>query len=72
MAIIPIDLSDNFNAGKPENKLILLWKIGIPVITSATPAYVRAMQAENLDMYCYTEKEWVDKILLYGNQNQKK
>ena len=72
MAIIPIDLSDNFNAGKPENKLILLWKIGIPVITSATPAYVRAMQAENLDMYCYTEKEGVDKILLYGNQNQKK
>ncbi|MDA1354604.1 MAG: hypothetical protein O3A01_09125, partial [bacterium] len=43
LAVIPIDLSDSFAFGKPENKLLLFWRMGMPVITSATPAYLRAM-----------------------------
>ena len=45
LAVIPIDLSDPFAFGKPENKLLLFWGMGMPVVTSAIPAYVRAMQA---------------------------
>ena len=35
-AIIPIDLKNKMAASKPENKLIHLWKMGLPVITSNT------------------------------------
>ena len=39
MAIIPIPLNKPLYAGKPENKLLLFWKMGVPVVVSATPAY---------------------------------
>ena len=58
LAIIPIDLSDPFAYGKPENKLVLFWRMGMPVLTSATPAYIRAMSAAGLSMTCATTEEW--------------
>jgi len=58
LAIIPIDLSDPFALGKPENKLILFWRMGMPVLTSATPAYLRAMSAAGLSMTCSNIDEW--------------
>ncbi|MGZ2411026.1 hypothetical protein ACUXST_000423 [Sphingomonas sp. F9_3S_D5_B_2] len=57
-AVIPIDRSNRLWWGKPENKLVLLWKLGMPVLTSATPVYERAMGAAGLDMSCATEAEW--------------
>ena len=47
---------------KPENKLLLLWEIGIPTLTSATPAYKHVMDAAGLDLYCSSSDEWVRKI----------
>jgi glycosyltransferase involved in cell wall biosynthesis len=59
IAVIPIDLSDPFVSGKPENKLLLLWRMGMPVVVSATPAYRRAMQAVGLpDLACNGNAEW--------------
>lgn len=58
LAIIPLDLSDPFTSGKPENKLLLFWRLAMPVITSATPAYARAMSRAGLDMSCVNESEW--------------
>ena len=34
--VIPINLNDKLVAGKPENKLLHLWKLKMPVITSET------------------------------------
>ena len=60
LAVIPIDLSDPFVAGKPENKLLLLWRMGMPVVTSATPAYERAMRSAGLDRFtCKSADEWL-------------
>lgn len=42
-AIIPIFTADPLTRGKPGNKLALLWRMGMPVVTSATPSY-RHMQ----------------------------
>jgi glycosyltransferase involved in cell wall biosynthesis len=59
LAVIPIDLSDPFVAGKPENKLLLLWRMGIPVLVSSTPAYVRAMKRVGLEaMVCRDQHDW--------------
>jgi len=59
LAVIPIDLSDSFVTGKPENKLLLLWRMGMPVVTSATPAYLRAMKGAGLEgLACRNQEEW--------------
>ncbi len=59
LAIIPLNLSDPFAAGKPENKLLLFWRMGMPVITSATPAYVRAMSLAGMDYTVKLESDWI-------------
>ncbi|QNI95407.1 glycosyl transferases group 1 family protein [Synechococcus sp. A15-127] len=59
LAVIPLDLSDSFAAGKPENKLLLLWRMGMPVVTSPSPAYVRAMAAANLNYTAKDEADWL-------------
>lgn len=62
LAIIPIEQGNPLWAGKPENKLVLLWKLGMPVLTASTPAYDRAMAAAGLDMTCASPAEWRDKL----------
>ena len=49
--IIPINLDDKLVAGKPENKLLHLWKLKMPVITSETAAYKRTMNKAGLNHY---------------------
>ena len=65
LAIIPVDLNNQLVKGKPENKLLLFWRMGIPTITSSTPAYKRAMLTAGLDMSCSDKKEWFSKIEEY-------
>ena len=65
LAFIPIPLSDPFAAGKPENKLLLFWRMGMPVVVSATPAYTRAMQRCGLPMACQTKSEWLEVLEKY-------
>jgi len=58
VAIIPIWPDHRMSNAKPENKLVLLWQLGMPVLTSATPAYVRTMGNAGLDMACAGLDEW--------------
>lgn len=65
LAIIPIDHQNAFQWGKPENKLVLFWRMAVPVLTSATPAYERAMRLAGLDMTCSSIVEWTEKLAYY-------
>ena len=65
LAVIPVDVTQSLAKGKPENKLLLFWRMGLPVITSATPAYERAMKKAGLDMTCKNKKEWLDMLDKY-------
>lgn len=58
VALIPLDLGDPFARGKPENKLLIFWRLGMPTITSATPAYTRTMRKCGLDLTCATPDDW--------------
>jgi hypothetical protein len=62
IALIPIP-NDPVMLAKPENKLLLMWEIGIPVITTATKSYCRVMKAANLDFTGNDIKELRMKIL---------
>lgn len=65
LALIPLRLDDPFRAGKPENKLLLFWRMAIPTIVSATPAYQRTVQRCDLPMSCTTLEEWHHTIEKY-------
>lgn len=74
MAIIPIPLDDPLAAGKPENKLLLFWRMGVPAVVSATPAYLRAMKGCGLEMACRDKNEWlaiIEKYILDANARRK-
>ena len=69
LAIIPIDLDNNFDAGKPENKLLLFWKMGLPTIVSPTPSYTYAMKNAGVDGLVY-DNNWKCEILKYINNKK--
>jgi glycosyltransferase involved in cell wall biosynthesis len=62
IALIPIDCRNLGAMGKPENKLGLLWRMGMPVVTSATPAYTRAMNEAGQSLTCKDDAEWMSKL----------
>ena len=39
--------------------------MGVPTITSATPAYERAMAKAGLSMACHDKNEWLDNLEKY-------
>jgi hypothetical protein len=63
LALIPIDLKNPFVSGKPANKLLLLWRMGMPVIASATTAYCRAMaDVGTPELACASDGDWLSAI----------
>jgi hypothetical protein len=62
LAIIPIPREDPFMWAKPENKLLGFWRMGLPVVTSPTPAYARVMKAAGLELTCGSTEEWVETL----------
>jgi hypothetical protein len=58
LAVIPIPLSNELCAGKPENKLLFFWRLGIPAVVTATPAHLRTMRQCGLSMACHSPEDW--------------
>jgi hypothetical protein len=69
-ALIPIP-DDPIMLAKPENKLLLLWSIGLPVITSRTLSYARTMKAIGAEgQACTTPEDWRQAILNLTSSEQ--
>ena len=59
IAMIPINLSVPMQKLKPENRLLIMWRLGLPCLTSPSPAYVRvARQAGVVAAVCNTLEDW--------------
>lgn len=60
VALVPMDLDDPFSRGKPENRLRVFWRLGVPVLASASPAHRRAVSRAGLDpgLLCTTLADW--------------
>jgi hypothetical protein len=69
-ALIPIDPADHLGVGKPENKLVLFWRLGLPTAVSPIPAYSRVMRECGLDMAYATSAEWEEGLELYMNDER--
>lgn len=64
LAILPIVLDDPIQLHKAENRLLIMWRLGLPCLASPTLAYSRVMKLVNSDLLCKTEDEWLEKITL--------
>jgi hypothetical protein len=62
IALIPIP-ENPFMRSKPENKLLLYWFLGLPVITSDTHSYTRVMKAIDENYICSNNEEWREKLI---------
>jgi hypothetical protein len=62
VAVIPIDLSKPIQYLKPENRLLIMWRLGLPCLTSPSPAYMRVAEKAKVNSICTTPNEWQGKI----------
>jgi hypothetical protein len=65
LALIPIPLQDPLSAGKPENRLLLFWRMGIPALVSSTTAHRNAMADSGINMACANQQHWVAAMQYY-------
>jgi hypothetical protein len=63
LAVIPLPLDRPLERGKPESKLVSFWRMGMPTVTSSTPAYARAMRGAGQDLHCDSEARWTEVLL---------
>jgi hypothetical protein len=60
IAMIPIDLSVPMQRMKPENRLLIMWRLGLPCLTSPSPAYIRVATQAGVSAVCNTLEEWFE------------
>ena len=60
VAMIPINLSIPMQNLKPENRLLIMWRLGLPCLTSPSPAYVRVAQKAGVSAICINLHEWAE------------
>jgi hypothetical protein len=68
-AIIPVLVSNRLQYLKPENRLLIMWKLGLPTLTSATPAYRRVSKISGSNISCESSSEWEAKLSLVHDDN---
>ena len=59
IAMIPIDLSVPMQLLKPENRLLIMWRLGLPCLTSPSPAYVRVSNQAGVNAACEDSGTWL-------------
>jgi glycosyltransferase involved in cell wall biosynthesis len=62
LAIVPLDISNKFLFGKSMNKVILMWKNNLPVVSSNIDSYQKLSNEINHPFCCSNTNEWVDTI----------
>ena len=62
IAVLPLDPSGTLNPLKPENRLLMMWRMGLPTLASPSLAYLRVMRETQIDGICHDPNEWQKKI----------
>ena len=58
--MIPIDLTIPMQKLKPENRLLIMWRLGIPCLTSPSPSYMRVARKAGVTAFCLTPEIWLE------------
>jgi hypothetical protein len=60
--LIPLLAEDRFARLKPENKLMIYWRLGLPTLFSNSPAYLRVSGELGLSDFAVSEGMWEEKL----------
>lgn len=61
--VIPLPYDRSLNFWKPENKLIHMWRLGLPVLLTPIPSYMDVItKAALTDCYATNTHQWIDII----------
>ena len=60
VAMIPIDLSVPMQRLKPENRLLIMWRLGLPCLVSPSPAYTRVARNAGVNAVCESPDAWLE------------
>jgi len=63
ISVLPLDPNGALNPLKPEGRLLIMWRLGLPCLVSPTLAYDRVMKHAGIDGVCRTSKDWRSKLL---------
>ena len=63
MAMIPVDLSVPMQYLKPENRLLIMWRLGLPCLTSSSPAYLRVSSKAGVIATCVDLDTWLTSFI---------
>ncbi len=62
LGVIPILGFKGYNHLKAENRLLIMWRLGLPVLTSPLASYRRVMSDAGIDGVCRDREEWRIKL----------
>lgn len=62
IALLPLDPRGKLNSLKAENRLLIMWRLGLPTLTSPSLAYNRVMHAVGLNEVCTSPDGWTSKL----------
>jgi hypothetical protein len=70
LGVIPVVGFRGYNHLKAENRLLIMWRLGLPVLVSPLQSYVRVMKSAGIDGVCKDPNEWSAKMkLLYKSKD---
>lgn len=61
--LIPLLERDKFARLKPENKLMIYWRLGLPTLFSGSPSYLRVAHKLGLSDFSVAGGRWKEKLL---------
>jgi hypothetical protein len=70
MAVLPIDLTDTIQLYKAENRLLIMWRLGLPCLASPTLAYSRVAKHLGAEILCSTPADWLFRISQMQNSHE--
>jgi hypothetical protein len=62
LGVLPILGHKGYNHLKAENRLLIMWRLGLPVLTSPLRSYVRVMRDAQIDGICYDQADWKNRL----------
>lgn len=63
LAVLPLDPEGKLNPLKAENRLLMMWRLGLPTLASPSLAYMRVMKQTQVEGICNNPSDWSKKIL---------
>lgn len=62
LALLPVNLANGLGRYKPENRVLLFWRLGLPVLATNSLSNLRVEEKLGFQFTCSSKEDWVEKI----------